>query len=212
MSTVIRWTHIPSRIAPVNQLPGFPHASVQVGAMNDASAAQGANPSLRRRIGVAITPTVKRWSWLADTYWYVPVTNLPAVLYNSSTGRLQPVRDQTVFHITGYHQGYFWGSSVTQLDSAPAIASTMLASITPEGQVLLTFTPTSTSSSPTITEGFGRMRWKFGQWTMENQMFTAPSETLQIGHWAYMVRTRPGKPSWNSLPSTGVSVPVFLSQ
>jgi hypothetical protein len=88
------------------------------------------------RVSAAVSPTVARWSWLADTYWFVPVRNLPAVLYNSTTGTLQ----------------------------------------------------------------------------MEKQMFTAPSETLQIGHWAYMVQTRPGMASWKSLPSVGESVPAFLDQ
>jgi hypothetical protein len=88
----------------------------------------------------------------------------------------------------------------------------MLGSVTPEGRILLTFTVTSSSMSPSITECFGEMQRKRGQWTMENQMFTAPNETLQIGHWAYMVQTQPGLPSWKSLPSTGVSVPAFLNE
>ena len=157
-------------------------------------------------------PTVKRWSWLANTYWYVPTTNLHAVLYNSTTGSLMGVSDQTVYHITSYRGGYFTGPVVTQLGSSPASSSSMLGSVTPEGQVLLTFTTTSMNSSPSITEGFGKMTRKFGQWTMENQMFTAPNEKLQIGHWAYMLQTRPGMRIWNSLPSADVSIPEFLSQ
>jgi hypothetical protein len=47
---------------------------------------------------------------------------------------------------------------------------------------------------------------------MENQMCTPSSQTLQIGQWAYMMQTRPGQPSWNSLPAAGVSVPQFLSE
>jgi hypothetical protein len=174
------------------------------------SPARVANHPLDR--AAAISPTANRWSWLAGTYWYVPPMNLPAVLYNSSTGTLIPVSDQTVFQIIGYRTGYFWGKAVTQLGSLPSSTSTMIGSVTPEGKVLLTFTLTSTNSSPSITEGFGTMTWKFHQWTMENQMFTSPSETSQIGHWAYMLQTRPGMPSWNSLPSAGVSVPTFLSE
>jgi hypothetical protein len=82
--------------------------------------------------------------------------------------------------------------------------------VTPEGKVLLTFTQTSQGSSPSITNGFGTMRRRFGKWTMENQLFTSPAVTVQIGHWAYMVQTRPGLPSWNSLPPSGESVPEFL--
>ncbi len=162
--------------------------------------------------GATAAPTVRRWSWLADTYWFVPVRNLPAVLYNSTTGTLQSVRDQTVYRIEAYWLGYFWGEAVTQLNSSSPTTSTTVGSVTPEGRVMLTFTEASKNSSPSITEGFGVMQRKFGQWTMENQMFTAPSETLQIGHWAYMVQTRPGMASWKSLPSVGESVPAFLNQ
>ncbi|MDR3633175.1 MAG: hypothetical protein P4L84_05010 [Isosphaeraceae bacterium] len=162
--------------------------------------------------GSAVAPTPKRWSWLAGTYWYVPTSNLSAVLYSSTTGTLAAVKDQTVFEITGYRDGYFWGKTVTQLGSSTPSGSSMIGSVTPEGRVLLTFTQTSGGSSPSITQGIGVMQRKFGQWTMENQMFTSPSQTLQIGHWAYMVQTHPGLPSWNSLPSAGVSVPTFLSE
>ena len=134
------------------------------------------------------------------------------MLYDSATDNVKAVSDQTVFHITGYGDGYFWGDVVTQLGSSPASNSSLLGSVTPEGKVLLTFTTTSTNSSPSLTYGYGTMVRKFGQWTMENQMFTSPNETLQIGHWAYMLQTRPGKPSWYSLPGADVSVPVLLGQ
>jgi hypothetical protein len=129
-------------------------------------------------------PIVRRWSWLANAYWYVPPPNLPAVVYNSTTGSRRIVSDQTVFHIKNYFDGYFWGDTVTQLGPTPAVSSTLLGSVTPQGKVLLTFTQTSGSSSPSITSGFGTMRRRFGKWTMENQMFTSPSATIQIGHWA----------------------------
>ena len=34
-----------------------------------------------------LLPTVRRWSWLVNTYWYVPTTNLAAVLYNGRPAR-----------------------------------------------------------------------------------------------------------------------------
>jgi hypothetical protein len=179
----------------------------------DLTVEMASHPS-RHLIRTAIAPTVKRWSWLANTYWYVPTSNLSAVLFNSATGTLAPVSDQTVFQITGYRDGYFWWKSVTQLgsSSSSASSSSMVGSVTPQGRVLLTFTTTSSTSAPSVTEGFGTMRRRCGQWTMENQMFTSPDQTLQIGHWAYMVQTHPGLPSWNSLPGADVSVPAFLSQ
>lgn len=158
------------------------------------------------------SPTVHRWAWLADSYWCVPTRNLPAVIFSSTTNTLAPVSDQTVFQITGYREGYFWGKSVTQLGSSAPSSSSMVGSVTPQGRVVLTFTTSGDTSSPTVTEGFGQMRRKFGRWTMQNQMFTSPGDTVQLGHWAYMVPTHPGLPSWRSLPGAGVSVPEFLSE
>lgn len=156
--------------------------------------------------------TVRRWSWLAGSYWYVPDRNLAATLYNSGAGTISAVQDQTVFQINGYRDGYFWGKTVTQLGGSSTSGSAMVGSVTPQGRVLLTFTPMSNSSSTTVTDGYGTMQRKRGGWTMENQMFTAVSQTLQIGHWAYMIQTRPGLPSWTSLPGSGLSVPAFLNQ
>ncbi len=161
---------------------------------------------------VSSLATVRRWSWLASSYWYVPDRNLAATLYNSGAGTITAVQDQTVFQITRYRDGYFWGKSVTQLGGSSASGSAMVGSVTPQGRVLLTFTPISGGSSTTVTEGYGTMQRKRGGWTMENQMFTSPLQTLQIGHWAYMVQTRPGLPSWTSLPGSGLSVPAFLNQ
>ncbi len=167
-----------------------------------------------RSVVAPIAPTYRRWSWLANTYWYVPTANLTAILNNVSTGHVAPVSDQTVFQVKGYQGGYFWGNVVTQLGSSTAVQSNLVGSVTPQGKVQLTFAPTSSSSSssPSITQGFGTMERKRGQWAMANQMFTAPNETMQIGHWAYMLQTHPGLPSWNSLPGSGESVPEFLSQ
>ena len=143
-------------------------------------------------IRAAVAPTVRRWSWLADTYWYVPTRNLPAVLFNSSTGTLAPVNDQTVFQITGYREGYFWGKTVTQLGSSSASSSSLVGSVTPQGRVLLTFTATSSTSSPSVTEGYGTMQRKAGQWTMENQMFTRPARRSRSGTGRTWSRRIPG--------------------
>lgn len=210
-----------SSMGPSNPIPLAPHIGslshagqkpMPMSHNRDHSISETSNHSSSHPTKDAVAPTAKRWSWLANTYWYVPTSNLPAVIFNSSSGTLAPVRDQTVFHITGYRSGYFWGKTVAQFGSGSASCSSMVGSITPEGQVLLTFTPTGDTSSPSVTEGFGMMRRKNGRWSMENQMFSPPNQSLQIGHWAYMTQTRPGLPSWDSLPSSGLSVPAFLSQ
>ncbi len=59
------------------------------------------------------TPTTSSdWSWLLNTYWYVPEENLLAYEVVASTGAITPIQDQTVFQITGYDGGYFWGKTV----------------------------------------------------------------------------------------------------
>ena len=152
------------------------------------------------------SPTPARWAWLTDTYWYVPKANLPATLYNSSTGTLAPVLDQTVYHILGYREGYFWGQLVTQLGvSGTPSSSAMVGTVTPQGHILLNLVSTAGT-----TQGIGTMTKSHGQWTMENQMFTGSSSGIQVGHWAYMVQSHKGQKSWNSLPMAGVSVPTFL--
>lgn len=151
-------------------------------------------------------PIARQWAWLANTYWYVPKANLPAMVYSPTSGTLIPVLDQTVYHITAYSNGYFWGDTVTQIGSGKPSSSALIGSVTPEGKVLLDFV-----SGSGVTQGYGTMVQKNGQWTMENQMFTGSSSGTQIGHWAYMVQTRQGMTSWKSLPLVNVSVPKFLS-
>lgn len=163
-----------------------------------------------RQLAAESLRATARWDFLANSYWYVPTPNTPAVLFQVSNQVLTPVPDQTVFHITGYRSGYFWGVSVTQLGPSTPTSSSMIGSVTPEARVLLNFTPMNGDSDPTATEGIGQMVRKHGQWTMENQMFTPSGSPVQVGHWAYMIQTRPGRPGWNSLPVAGVSVPQFL--
>lgn len=156
--------------------------------------------------GGAMTPNPSRWAWLANTYWYVPTPNLPATVFNPQTGTIVPVLDQTVYHITGYRSGYFWAETVTQIGQGTPTSSALVGSVTPQGRLLLSFT-----STQNVVPGYGVMTRHGGGWTMENQMFTETSSGSQVGHWAYMVQTRPGMKSWRSLPSAGVSVPTFLS-
>ena len=151
----------------------------------------------------SVTP--RRWQWLVDTYWYVPNRGLPAIIFTPSTGEIVKIPDQTVYHISGYKNGYFWGETVAQYGGSAPSSAALIGSVTPEGKLLLSF-----NTGASTTQGFGSMTRKNGQWTMENQMFTG-SASSQVGHWAYMVQTKPGMKSWNSLPFVNQSVPTFLS-
>lgn len=153
--------------------------------------------------------TVLDWRWLKGTTWYVPTSGLPAYVYLPKENCLLPVSDQTVYTITGYRNGYFWGRTATKLGNTDISCKSLVGSVTPEGKIYLTFTqfPFADGTLPTI--GFGSMTRKWGNWTMENQMSTG-SSTAQIGHWAYMVQTIPGSASWQSLPGVSMSVPDFM--
>jgi hypothetical protein len=153
------------------------------------------------------------WSFLANSYWIVPPPNLPALLSNTDNGgTFIPISDQTVFYIQTYQDGYFWGKTATLLTVAGQPSGPncfqMVGSVTPEGAVLLSFTPTG--SSGVQTTGVGTMRFIKGQWTMENQMSTG-SSSGQVTHWAYMAQCATGQPCMQNLPGTDLSVQQMLA-
>jgi hypothetical protein len=164
------------------------------------------------------TPThPSTWNWLADTYWCVPPASLPALRFDDGDDTLTWRVDQTVWHITGYREGYFWGVSATLLRDAGEAAAergpgsqpvgfTMVGSITPEGRVYITFIPDSRGSN---TIGIGRAVPNDSEWSLEMQMSTG-SSSQTTSHWATMVRVRPDDPYWDSLPGFGVSVSEML--
>ncbi len=162
------------------------------------------------------------WDWLVGTYWYVPAENLSAPLI--TLDRADPVWmvDQTVWQITGYRNGYFWGNVAEQIrpalagvgggSSATPTAQKLTASVTPEGTIYMAFISGSTSTSAVpMPLGLGRMRLRDGAWAAEMQMATAPNSATQILHWASMLQCAPGDPAWEKLPGTDMSVPEFLA-
>lgn len=158
------------------------------------------------------------WKWLEDTYWCVPPVSLPALRFDQDDNALAWLVDQTVWHITGYRDGYFWGVSATLLREAgeevpergpgsQPTGFTMLGSVTPEGGVHLTFIQSSGGSS---TIGLGRIVPFEAALAFEMQMSTGVGAKT-TAHWAFMVQVRPGDPSWDSLPGfTGLSVEQML--
>ena len=157
---------------------------------------------------------VKDWSFLQNSYWYVPTPNLLALLSSveEGAGIVAPIDDQTVFYIKNYQAGYFWGTVATELTIAGQPSGPtcffLVGSVTPEGAVNLSFTPTGSSGVPTI--GIGTMRFRADQWTMENQMSTNGG-TGTVSHWAYMVQCHSGQPCMNSLPGTNLTFSQLLS-
>ena len=154
--------------------------------------------------------TVTDWRWLKGTTWYVPTTGLPAYVYVPAQNQIVPVQDQTVYTITGYRNGYFWGRTATKLGDNAVTCKSLVGSVTPEGKIYLTFTNHPYTVGTEATIGVGSMVPKIGQWTMANQMSTG-SSAVQVGHWAYMVQSKPGSASWYSLPGVNMSVQDFMA-
>lgn len=161
------------------------------------------------------------WRWLAGTHWYVTEGDLPALQLAADGSTLAWLVDQTVWRITGFQGGYFWGVTAVVLRDADAdegrLAArrgprighrTMIGTVTPSGQVQITFTPTGHSPlEPTV--GFGQMVKQGAVWAFEMQMSTDRLRS-RVLHWANMVQTRPGEPSWERLPGLDLSVPEML--
>jgi len=151
-------------------------------------------------------PDVTDWSALIGTTWVVPKTNLPAVSFDPATQIISKTRDQTVYQVTGYRDGYFWGPTAAKLGSGPTVCKSMVGSVTPQGEVLLLFTQQLPNGQTMLNQGFGQMIRQNGQWTMQNQ-----TGTDSMAHWAYMVQSSPGDATWESLPGVDMSVDEFMS-
>jgi hypothetical protein len=166
------------------------------------------------------TDTRAQWRWLADTYWYVLPIDLPAINFDPDDEKLTWLVDQTVWHISGYANGYFWGVAavmmytagepIPQRGPASRIANlTLLGTVLPGGAVQITFIPRLRGTSGATT-GFGRMIEVGGARAIEMQMSTDRVGT-RVLHWANMVQTREGDPSWQQLPGLTCSVPEMLA-
>ena len=155
-----------------------------------------------------------RWAWLAGTTWYVPSSGLAALRYEPSTGESAPVQDQTVYTVDSYADGYFTGKTIvrsTQAGQAPQVtARNLVANITPQGSIMLTFIPPGPEGSARTTVGVGLFRCMDGRWSMEMQMSTGTTATLN--HWAYMVSCEAGEPCNQRVPGTSLSLAEFMAQ
>jgi hypothetical protein len=151
------------------------------------------------------------WSWLKDTYWYCPAVDMPA-LQTQPDNTFAWVVDQTVWRITGYRDGYFWGVASTLLtpvgdtpDAAQKSDATFFASITPDGRVHITFIRSTLST--TIGIGIANRRADRAQFSM--QMSSGPASSMVV-HWAQMLQITPDDPTWMQLPGAGVSASAMV--
>lgn len=157
------------------------------------------------------------WDFLADTYWYVTYPDLPALQFSPDDNVLTWKGDQTVWHISGYKNGYFWGVSSALLfdqgennskHSGSPRQWSLLGTVTAEGQVQITFICSGRREDEIIT-GFGHMSKIGEQWVFQMQMSTSSSGNQTL-HWANMMQTKEGEASWDQLPGVNYSVPAML--
>ncbi len=150
-----------------------------------------------------MTPPRSDWAWLAGTYWYCPAPCMPA-LRMLPGNRYERVIDQTVWSITGYADGYFWGVAAALVTAAGSTPDPSAKNVTPQGQAHITFV--HGDGSTTIGTGVVTAQ---GEPRFEMQMSSGAGPVLVV-HWAYMQRIEPGDPLWHRLPGAGVSVEYMV--
>jgi hypothetical protein len=153
------------------------------------------------------------WDFLADTYWYVIPPDLPALRFSPNNDLLTWQIDQTVWHISGYKNGYFWGVSAGIIHEPNETIGKprqqrLVGTITAEGQVQITFIGDGLINDTVIT-GFGHMVKMDGEWAFQMQMATAAGRNF-LFHWANMMQTKEGDASWDNLPGVDYSMPEML--
>lgn len=148
-------------------------------------------------------PDSRQWAWLADTYWYVPEAYLPAIRQtNLRDARTTTVQDQTVWWFERFEGGYLTGRTAISVDGGDFTYYTLLGSVTPEGAVLLSFSPEDasvTSATDAPVTGSGRLVRFQGAWAFLMQMISG-ANAVCMAHWAYMVQATPDSDAWTSLP------------
>lgn len=162
--------------------------------------------------------SVRQYDFLRGSKWYVPTSTLPAIEMDLSDDRVRAVEDQTVWEITNYRYGYFWGRTVAvfkyaatgQPIGAPG-CSRMVGSVTPDGRVHITFIPDGQNNMSLATVGTGTLsRNGTDGWLFQMQMSTGT--TSVIAHWSYMAQCKPGDQCKRRLPGTTQSLSQFLAQ
>lgn len=146
-----------------------------------------------------------------NSTWIVPPQTLLAYVYDNAS--FVSVTDQTVWVITNYKQGYFFGQSYTSIINNSILSQKyLIGSVTSEGKVYITFY-SGTSTSTDLVNGIGSLSVKSsGQCSFIMQMNSGQNGVSGLTHWSYMIPVKPGDLFYNKLPGTQMSVPQFLAQ
>src|SRR3989338_192627 len=124
-----------------------------------------------------------------NSTWIVPRDTLKAYLIGG--GSVKSVRDQTVWIIDSYSDGYIFGTAYLSIDGVPFSQTKIIGSITPCLDVALSF-----YNDTTITSGSGKFMRDNGKWKFLMQMNTlsnsqtnnstsTETSTGGISHWKF---------------------------
>lgn len=149
--------------------------------------------------------------YIENSVYIVPPNTLLA--YQYVNGAHIPITDQTVWVINKYDRGYYFGKVYVALNGESSSTLNLVGSVTPFGDVYMTFFPTNGSLKDTdIVTGIGKfiITENGGYFTM--QMNTAQNSLYGVEHWSYMISVKPDDYLYQHLPSLNISVPDFISQ
>lgn len=149
--------------------------------------------------------------YIENTTWIVPPSTLLA--YEYINGASVKVSDQTVWVITKFDQGYFFGNSYTGLNGSPSATKAIVGSITPFGDVYISFFPvTGNYQNTDVVTGIGKFTKHKGKPYFVMQMNTGENGLQGLAHWSYMISVKPDDYFYQHLPSMNMSVPEFIAQ
>lgn len=137
-----------------------------------------------------------RWDKILVGDWYVPAANLLAYAVNPNPLELEPIADQTVFHITSMEKGVFSGENTVTfskptllgLQTGDTATYSMTGIVTRKGQVRIVFSSLETGQA--MVTGVGQMQFVDRAWRVTMQMAT--EMTPYVTHWAYMSKLPTG--------------------
>ena len=178
----------------------------------------GATAAMAKDPLTSAAADVAKYAFLEGSRWIVPPATLPAILYEPEDGTVRDIVDQTVWDITGYRDGYFWGRTVARLSDAATgeplggfSCLDMVGSVTPGGRVHITFVDPERTTVLTAIRGTGLLvRGRGNRWQFEEMQMSSGFTSLVV-HWSYMVECRPGDACEAELPGTTSSLAEFLA-
>lgn len=148
--------------------------------------------------------------YLENTVWIVPPQTL--LSYQYSDGNNIPTSDQTVWIINEYNHGYFFGDSYTALNGVPGSHRKIVGSITPDGEVYITFYPLSENTHEAdLVNGIGTFKKHNRKYFFTMQMNSAQNSFTGLSHWSFMLSVKPKDYFYQHLPGIDISVPEFIS-